>query len=306
MDRIEQILPETVPLEKPKVDDGDASPEIARSVSLAADDLGLMGKLDLVSCDLEGGQAIPVETKRGRVPAVPLRSYPPERVQVMAQGLLLRRHGYQSDHSYLYFAGSRTRVRVDFDEELEQQTLAIIAAVREGRAATVMPPPLEDSPKCWGCSLCGICLPDETHELRRDHEAEEMPVDLGSDPRRLYPARAIGGPRWPWILWSHSDRFSRTAWSSPPSTPAWSSRAISSPIPTAAPCNRQRRKPYCGLGSNGSISSTPIPSSATVARGALFSASKPACSSDCSGAISPTCHGPSYDNQQPSGLPLHL
>ena len=194
VDRIEQILPETVASEKPKVDDGDASPEIARSVSLAADDLGLMGKLDLVSCDPEGGEAIPVETKRGRVPAVPLRSYPPERVQVMAQGLLLRRHGYQSDHGYVYFAGSRTRVRVDFDDELEQQTLAIIAAVREGRAATIMPPPLEDSPKCWGCSLCGICLPDETHELRRDHEAEEMPVDLGSDPRRLYPARDRATP----------------------------------------------------------------------------------------------------------------
>ncbi len=55
-----------------------ASPEIARSVSLAADDLGLMGKLDLVSCDLEGGEAIPIETKRGRGPnavsiAQPLR-----------------------------------------------------------------------------------------------------------------------------------------------------------------------------------------------------------------------------------------
>ena len=194
VDRIDQILPETVALEKPKVDDGDASPEIARSVSLAADDLGLMGKLDLVSCDPEGGEAVPVETKRGRVPAVPLRSYPPERVQVMAQGLLLRRHGYQCDHGYLYFAGSRTRVRVDFGDELEQQTLAIIAAVREGRAATIMPPPLEDSPKCWGCSLCGICLPDETHELRRDHEAEELPVDLGSDPRRLYPARDRATP----------------------------------------------------------------------------------------------------------------
>ena len=195
VDRIDQILPETAAAtEKPKLDDGDAPPEIARSVSLAADDLGLMGKLDLVSCDPEGGEAIPVETKRGRVPAVPLRSYPPERVQVMAQGLLLRRHGYKCDHGYLYFAGSRTRVRVDFDDELEQQTLDVISAVREGRAATVMPPPLEDSPKCWGCSLCGICLPDETHELRRDHEAEEFPAELGSDPRRLYPARDRATP----------------------------------------------------------------------------------------------------------------
>ena len=35
-----------------------------------------------------------------------------------------------------------------------------------------MPPPLEDSPKCWGCSLCGICLPDETNALRSDTEGE--------------------------------------------------------------------------------------------------------------------------------------
>jgi CRISPR-associated protein Cas1 len=199
VDRIDQILPETASSETPPADDaGEPPPEIARSVSLAADDLGLMGKLDLVSCDPEGGEAIPVETKRGRVPAVPLRAYPPERTQVMAQALLLRRHGYRCDHGYIYFAGSRTRVRVDFDDELETSTLEIIAAVRAGRGATEMPPPLEDSPKCWGCSLCGICLPDETRELRREHEAADAPdsagSDLGSDPRRLYPARDRATP----------------------------------------------------------------------------------------------------------------
>jgi len=193
VDRVAHILPETGAPEKPTELDGDAPPEIARSVSLAADDLGLMGKLDLVSCDPEGGEAIPVETKRGRVPAIPLRSYPPERVQLMAQGLLLRRHGYRCDHGFIYFAGSRTRVRVDFDEELEKTALQVIQAVREGRAEAIMPPPLEDSPKCWGCSLCGICLPDETHELRRDHETEEL-HDLGTDPRRLYPARDRATP----------------------------------------------------------------------------------------------------------------
>jgi len=193
VDRIEQLLPEIDTPEKTKELEGDAPPEIARSVSLAADDLGLMGKLDLVSCDPEGGEAIPVETKRGRVPAVPLRSYPPERVQLMAQGLLLRGHGYRCDHGFVYFAGSRTRVRVDFDEKLEKMALEVIDAVRKGRSATVIPLPLEDSPKCWGCSLCGICLPDETHELRRDYEAEE-PHDLGTDPRRLYPARDRATP----------------------------------------------------------------------------------------------------------------
>ena len=193
VDRIDQLLPELADPEQPAAEEtGDEPPEIARSVSLADEELGLMGKLDLVSCDPEGGEAIPVETKRGRVPAVPLRCYPPERAQLMAQALLLRKHGYRSGHGYVYFAGSRTRVRVDFDAELEHQTRATIAAVRDGRAATELPEPLEDSPKCWGCSLCGICLPDETRELRGSATGKD--VDVGSDPRRLYPARDRATP----------------------------------------------------------------------------------------------------------------
>ncbi|MEX2579297.1 MAG: CRISPR-associated endonuclease Cas1 [Verrucomicrobiales bacterium] len=199
--------------EEDAAEDGDAPPEIARSVSLGSDELGLLGKLDLVSADPEGGEAVPVETKKGRVPNTPERSYPPERVQLMAQGLLLREHGYRSEHGYLYFAGSRTRVRVDFTPELEAEARSVIAAVRSGRSAVEMPPPLEDSPKCWGCSLCGICLPDETNALRgaaaisTDHgqspgrsnpdildaaddpEQEEKDGVAGPDVRRLYAAR---------------------------------------------------------------------------------------------------------------------
>lgn len=213
VDRIDQILPEseaqpaTIEAEAPHPP-GDDPPEIARSVSLAAEDLGLMGKLDLVAADPEGGEAVPVETKRGKVPNTPELSYPPERVQLMAQGLLLRRHNYTCDHGYLYFAASRQRVRIDFIPELEQLTLETIAAVRAGRASTTLPPPLEDSPKCWGCSLCGICLPDESAALRhRDSpplpppSAKNAEPDLfsqpshhGADPRRLFPAREHATP----------------------------------------------------------------------------------------------------------------
>lgn len=199
--------------------EGDLPPEVARSVSLGCDELGLTGKLDLVSADPEGGEAIPVETKKSRTPNTPERSYPPERIQLMAQGLLLRAHGYRSDHGYLYFAGSRQRVRVEFSPELEADTRVTIAAVRAARNATTMPSPLEDSPKCWGCSLCGICLPDETNALRSDGEIQNdlsdesvgidktvangtdeggpssavtgMPEEggVGPDVRRLFPAR---------------------------------------------------------------------------------------------------------------------
>jgi len=169
-------------------DGGDDPPVIARSVPLSSEELGLSAKLDLVSVD--GDEAIPVETKRGRVPENAERSWEPERVQLMAQGLLLREQGYNCDYGMLYFAGSRTRVRIDFSPALEMQTLMLLAQARQARSLTVLPPPLVDSPKCNGCSLAGICLPDETNALLHspaDHSAE-MPVD-GHPMRRLYPVR---------------------------------------------------------------------------------------------------------------------
>lgn len=163
-------------------DSGDEPPTISRSVSLSSDTLGITAKLDLVST--LGDEAVPVETKRGRVPDRPERSYEPERVQLMAQGLLLREHGYTCTHGYLYYRGSRSRVEVPFSPELEATTRAWIAKARAATSATELPPPLDDSPKCNGCSLNGICLPDETLAL-----AAGAPVGGASQPRRLYPAR---------------------------------------------------------------------------------------------------------------------
>jgi CRISPR-associated protein Cas1 len=201
VDRIANLLPEAVePASGPTVAaeaaaTGDDPPVIARSVSLGCEILGLMGKLDLVSADPEGGEAVPVETKKSRVPNTPERSYPPERNQLMAQGLLLRAHGYTCTHGYIYYAGSRLRVAIEFTAELEAETRAVIAAVRAGRAGQALPPPLDDSPKCWGCSLNGICLPDETLELKVEGNApQSATADHGSDPRRLYPARDYATP----------------------------------------------------------------------------------------------------------------
>ncbi len=143
---------------------GDEPPVILRSVPLSSAALGLSAKLDLVSSD--GAESVPVETKRGRVPDNAQRSWEPERVQLMAQGLLLREQGYQCDHGVLYFAGSRTRVDVPFSAELESRTRQLLSEAHAAAGRTELPPPLEDSPKCAGCSLAGICLPDETLALR--------------------------------------------------------------------------------------------------------------------------------------------
>jgi CRISPR-associated protein Cas1 len=146
--------------------------------------LGLIAKLDLVST--AGDEAVPVDTKRGRVPNNAERSWEPERVQLMAQGLLLREHGYRTDHGVLYFAGSRTRVDIPFTAELEARTLRLIDEARAAAKSTMLPDPLEDSPKCNGCSLAGICLPDETLALRQVPEVEGT---TNGAVRRLYPAR---------------------------------------------------------------------------------------------------------------------
>jgi len=195
VDRIDQLLPDPeapAPAGAKKngatgAEDGDAPPDVSRSVSLTAPSLGITGKLDLVST--AGDEALPIETKRGRVPNNNERSWEPERVQLMAQGLLLRENGYRCTSGVLYFAASRTRVNVPFTDELEQRTRALIAEARRAASSDVLPPPLEDSPKCDGCSLSGICLPDETLAMRALREAPAEDGDVAGRIRRLYPPR---------------------------------------------------------------------------------------------------------------------
>lgn len=164
---------------------GDEPPTVTRSVVLGSAALGLTAKLDLVST--ADDFAVPVETKRGRVPDNEDRSYEPERVQLMAQGLLLRESGYQCDHGVLYFAASRTRVDVPFTAQLEQRTFDLLRAAQAACVEAASPPPLEDSPKCNGCSLAGICLPDETRLLQIQGDGEGAAEAGGV--RQFFPPR---------------------------------------------------------------------------------------------------------------------
>ena len=148
----------------PEPDDSSDGVKVARSVELSSTKLGLVAKIDLL--ESENGETTPVDYKRGKRPHVPRRAYDPERVQLCAQGLLLEEHGYQCSAGVLYFAGSRERVRVHFDDELRTLTLNSIKGLRTLADGGQIPPPLEDSPKCPRCSLVGICLPDEVGWLR--------------------------------------------------------------------------------------------------------------------------------------------
>ncbi|WP_417847151.1 CRISPR-associated endonuclease Cas1 [Thalassoglobus sp.] len=176
----------------------DAAEQIhARSITLSSDKEGLITKLDLV--ELEGDVATPVDYKRGKVPDVPEGAYEPERVQLCAQGLVLRDNGYQCDEGVLYFIASKRRVVIPFDEELVTRTRQLVLDFRATADAGIIPPPLDDSPKCPRCSLVGICLPDETNLLQLeplvdqgDTEKPHLPSRLPSPtdpPRRLLPTK---------------------------------------------------------------------------------------------------------------------
>ncbi|RLW69254.1 MAG: hypothetical protein B6D68_02325 [spirochete symbiont of Stewartia floridana] len=179
VDEKDMLLPDV------DADGEDAPPKISRSVPLSSERLKLTGKLDLV--ELSGRDARPVESKRGKVPNNAQRCWEPERVQLMAQGLLLREHGYACNDGVLYFAGSKTRVDVSFDEGLEARTMQLIEEAVALSTCKACPPPLDDSPKCGGCSLAGICMPDEIRSLAEDGAA--VP-----DVRRLFAAREDAVP----------------------------------------------------------------------------------------------------------------
>jgi CRISPR-associated protein Cas1 len=154
----------------------------ATSVMLGSERLGLVAVIDLL--EPGDGSVVPVDTKKGRPPAHG-PAWEPELLQLCVQGLLLREHGYVCDHGELYFAQTRERRRVVFDDALVDQTLALVERLREVAGRAEAPPPLVDSPKCPRCSLVGICLPDETNVLA---ERSHVP------PRRLTPRDSAARP----------------------------------------------------------------------------------------------------------------
>lgn len=153
----------------------------ARSVWLSAPDEHLSARIDLVEGD--GASLIPVDYKRGEVPDNPERSWEADRVQICCQGLVLRSNGYACTEGVVYYAESKTRVNVFFDDDLVHRTREAVSGLMTLASAGKIPAPLADSPKCFRCSLAGICLPDETNMLAGRVKLDEESI------RRIMPAR---------------------------------------------------------------------------------------------------------------------
>jgi CRISPR-associated protein Cas4 len=134
----------------------------SRSVQLSSEAHKLIATIDLVEGD--AGRVSPVDYKRGRPRDADdgPEAWPSDRIQVCVQALVLRDNGYECDEAVLYYNQTKQRVRVPIDAALVSETLSAMQAARAQAGSGRVPPPLRDSPKCPGCSLVGICLPDET------------------------------------------------------------------------------------------------------------------------------------------------
>lgn len=151
----------------------------AHSVLLSGEKCGFIARIDII--EGEGKSVIPIDYKKGEKPDIPEDAWLPDRVQLCAQGLILRENGYTCEQGIIYYIQSKTRVAIVFDEELVRLTLSLAEQACTIAESGAIPSPLIDSPKCPRCSLVGICLPDEINVLKE----EKTPDDV----RRLVPAR---------------------------------------------------------------------------------------------------------------------
>jgi CRISPR-associated exonuclease Cas4 len=138
----------------------DAGVTLLRALPLFSKRYGLSGKADIV--ELRNGVPAPVEYKKGR-----RRKWDNDDVQLCAQAFCLEEmFSVTVPRGFIYHAGSKRRREVIFDERLRAETEQSIEAVRTLLAKGEVPPAVL-LPRCDGCSLHSICLPELTQITAR-------------------------------------------------------------------------------------------------------------------------------------------
>jgi len=128
---------------------------VLRALPLFSERYGLSGKADIV--ELWNGKPLPVEYKKSK-----RRTFDNDDVQLCAQALCLEEmFGTDVLEGCVYHAASKRRRPVALTPELRAETVSTIEAVRELLEAGQVPPAML-MPRCDGCSLRPVCLPELT------------------------------------------------------------------------------------------------------------------------------------------------
>ena len=146
----------------------DAGVTLLRGLLLFSERYGLSGKADIVEVkqvkDGAGKRKVyaPVEYKKGK-----RRRWDNDDVQLCAQAFCLEEmFSVTVPEGFIYHAGSKRRRKVSFDESLRSETKRTIEAVRALIANRDVPPAVL-KPRCDGCSLRSVCLPELTQIAAR-------------------------------------------------------------------------------------------------------------------------------------------
>ena len=137
---------------------------VERALPVWHDELGLIGKADVVEFEPDGTPC-PVEYKQGsRHKAADIAAA--DDVQLAAQALCLQAMtGREVAAGAVYYASSRRRRVVAITPALRDQVGEIAAAVRAMLAGGVLPPPTPDVRRCPNCSLRDRCQPEAWRQL---------------------------------------------------------------------------------------------------------------------------------------------
>ena len=136
---------------------------VERALPLWHDELGLIGKSDVVEFDSNSGAPYPVEYKHGlRNKAADIAAC--DDLQLAAQALCLEfMTGHAVLEGALYYASSKRRRIVPITSELRAQVVATADAVRAMLSSERLPPPLQGDTAvrhCKACSLHERCQPE--------------------------------------------------------------------------------------------------------------------------------------------------
>lgn len=131
--------------------------KIEQGMLLESKKYGLKGKADMVEFHAgKDGESVPfpVEYKRGKE-----KPDNRDKVQLCAQALCLEEiTGKAVEKGALFYGKTRRRCDVAFDQALREETIALIAKLREMLRSGITPRAVY-SKKCDTCSLNDLCLP---------------------------------------------------------------------------------------------------------------------------------------------------
>ena len=169
----------------------DESPE-RRSLELASETLGLMGKVDAVR--KRDGKWIAYEHKRGRCmrgDKKQVLAWPSDRIQAIAYAALLAEaFGEPVTEARVRYHADNVTAIIHVDESAIADLKTAIARAQELQQTTQRPPITTNENLCTRCSLAPVCLPEEERIQSQEHQADEEPETANERTiPKLFPSR---------------------------------------------------------------------------------------------------------------------